>query len=53
MQHYSGKGIQSSEEGVDRWIEQFKERAKLVGWSEDHKRYDLKMLLDKSAFQTY
>ena len=53
MQHYSGEGIQSSEEGFDRWIEQFEERAKLVGWSEDHKRYNLKMLLDKSAFQTY
>ena len=53
MPHYSGEGIQSSEEGFDRWIDQFEERAKLVGWSEDHKRYNLKMLLDKSAFQTY
>ena len=53
MPHYSGEGIQSSEEGFDKWIEQFEERAKLVGWSEDHKRYNLKMLLDKSAFQTY
>ena len=53
MPHYSGEGIQSSEEGFDRWIDQFEERAKLVGWTEDHKRYNLKMLLDKSAFQTY
>ena len=52
MKHYSGEGIQSSEEGFDRWIEQFK-GAKLVGWSEHRKRYNLKMLLDKSAFQTY
>ena len=50
MPHYSGEGIQSSEEGFDKWIE---ERAKLAGWSEDHKRYYLNMLLDKSAFQTY
>ena len=24
-----------------------------MGWSEDHRRYHLKMLLDGSAFQTY
>ena len=39
MPYYSGEGIQSSEEGFDKWIEQFEERAKLAGWSEDHKRY--------------
>ena len=53
MPHYSGEGTQSSEDGFDKWIEQFEERAKLVGWSEDHRRYNLKMLLNKSAFQTY
>ena len=25
----------------------------LVGWSEDHKKYQLKMLLDCNAFQAY
>jgi hypothetical protein len=38
MKDYSGEGIQSSEEGFDRWIEQFEERAKLIGWSEDLKQ---------------
>ena len=53
MRHYSGEGNQTIEEGFDRWIEQFEERAKLDGWSDYHKRYHPKMLLDKSAFQTY
>ena len=26
---------------------------KLVGWSEDHKKYQLKMLLDRNVFQVY
>ena len=41
MPHYSGEGTQSSEDGFDKWIEQFEEHAKLVGWSEDHRRYNL------------
>ena len=51
--HFSGEGIQSGEDGFDRWLEQFEERAKLVGWSGDHKKYQLKMLLDRNAFQAY
>ena len=53
MTHFSGEGLQSGEDGFDRWLEQFDERAKLVGWSEDHKKYQLKMLLDRNAFQAY
>ena len=53
MSHYSGEGSQSCEDGFDKWVEQFEERAKLVGWSEDHRKYHLKMLLDGAAFQTY
>jgi hypothetical protein len=45
MKDYSGEGIQSIEEGFDRWIEQFEERAKLIGWSEDLKWYNLKISL--------
>ena len=50
--HFSGEGTQSCEEGFDRWIEQFEERARLVGWPDEHRKYHLKMLLDKAAFQT-
>ena len=53
LKEYSGEDIQSSEDGFDRWIEQFEERAKLVGWSEDLKRYNLKMSLHNSVYQTY
>ena len=51
--YFSGEGNQSGKDSFDRWLEQFEERAKLVGWSEEHKRYHLKMLLDKTAFQAH
>ena len=53
LKHYSGEGVQSLEDGFDRFIEQFEERARIVGWSEEHRKYHLRMLLDKAAFQTY
>ena len=53
MSHFSGEGVQSGEDGFDCWLEQFEERVKLVGWSEDHKKYQLKMLLDRNVFQAY
>lgn len=52
MPHFSGEGDQT-EDTFERWLEQFEERAKLVSWSEDHKKYHLKMSLDKTAFQAY
>ena len=53
LKHCSGEGVQSLEDGFDRFIEQFEERARIVGWSEEHRKYHLRMLLDKAAFQTY
>lgn len=50
---YSGEGEQALEDGFERWIEQFEERARLAEWSEDLRRYYLKMRLSKTAFQTY
>ena len=50
---YSGEGEQCLEEGFERWVEQFEERAPLAGWSEDLRHYHLKMKLSKTAFQTY
>jgi len=46
---YSGEG----EEGFERWIDQFEERARLAGWTDDLRSYHLKMRLSKNAFQTY
>ena len=39
LKHYSGEGVQSLEDGFDRFIEQFEERARIVGWSEEHRKY--------------
>ena len=51
--HYSGEDCQSYEDSFEKWIEQFEERSKLAGWSEEHQCYYLKMSLDKTAFQMY
>ena len=50
---YSGECEQCLEDGFERWVEQFEERARLARWSEDLRRYHLKMKLSKTAFQTY
>ena len=51
--HFSGEDCHSYEDSFDKWLEQFEECSKIVGWSEEHQRYHLKMSLDKTAFQTY
>ena len=43
----------NSFDSFEKWLEQFEERAKLVGWSGDHRRYHLALHLDSSAYQTY
>ena len=50
---YSGEGEQCLEDGFERLVKQYEERARLAGWSEDLRRYQLKMRLSKTAFQTY
>ena len=49
LQHFSGEGVHFSEDGFDRWVDLFKERARLVGWSDEHRKYNLKLLLNESA----
>ena len=51
--HFIGKDCHSYEDSFDKWLEQFEEHSNIVGWSEEHQRYHLKMSLDKTAFQTY
>ena len=41
------------DESFDSWLEQFEERAVLAGWSNDDRKYRLKMHLDKTAFHAY
>ena len=51
--HFSGEGSLVGKESFDRWLEHFEESTAVAGWSEDQKKYRLKMHLDKTAFQTY
>ena len=53
LRHFNGEGGLVGDESFDRWLEQFDERAALAGWSEDDKKYRLKMHLDKTAFHAY
>ena len=53
LPHFSGEGNLVGDDSFDRWVEHFEERATVAGWSEEEKRYRLKMHLDKTAFQTY
>ena len=41
------------EESFDHWHEQFEERSLVAGWSDEQKKYRLKMHLDKTTFQAY
>ena len=50
---FSGEGSLVGDESFDRWLEHFEELAAVAGWSEEHKKYWLKMHLSKTAFQTY
>ena len=41
------------DESFDRWLEHFEERALLVGWSDDDRKYRLKMHLEGTAFHAH
>ena len=51
--HFTGEGSLVGDESFDHWHEQFEERSLVAGWSEEQKKYRLKMHLDKTAFQAY
>ena len=46
---FSGEDIDSNEGSIDRWIEQFGERAKVMGWNAEQKLFQLKAHLEKTA----
>ena len=50
---YSGEGNQGDDEGIDRWLEQFEERACLAGWADETKLCQLKLHLEKTAAQAF
>ena len=41
------------EDGFERWLEAFEERAQLAGWSSEHKLYQLKLHLEDTALQVF
>lgn len=55
LPHFSGDGNLVGEDSFERWVENFDERARVAGWTEEERKYRLKMhcQLDKTAFQAY
>ena len=46
---YTGEGKQAVDDGFDRWLERFNEKASVIGWADEHKLYQLKVHLDQTA----
>ena len=53
LNKFSGENVDSEEDGFDKWLEVLEERAYLAGWSEEHKLYQLKMHLERTALQIF
>ena len=53
LRKFSGESIKTDEGSVDRWSEQFEERAHVAGWSEEQKLFPLKAHLEKIAEHTF
>ena len=52
LRKFGGENINTDEGSVDRWIEQFEERARVAGWSDPQKLFQLKAHLEKMAEHT-
>ena len=50
---YTGEGSDVADDGFDRWIERFKERAKIAGWTGEQQLYQLKVHLEKTAGEVF
>ena len=53
LDRYTGEGSQAEDDGIDRWLERFDERAHLAEWSDEVKLYQLKVHLDKTASHVF
>ena len=49
LRKFCGQNINTDEGSIDRWLEQFAERARVAGWSEEQKLFQLKAHLEKTA----
>ena len=50
---FTGDGKLTDADSFERWLENFEERAKLVGWNEAQQLHQLKLLLDKTALRAF
>ena len=50
---YTGEGTNAADDGFDKWIERFHERAKYAGWSEEEKLYQLKLQFGRTALDVF
>lgn len=50
---FTGEGVDISDDGFDKWLEKFQERAKFAGWTENDQLYHFKLLLEKTALETF
>ena len=53
LPRFTGEGPDLSDDGFDRWMERFRERADFAGWSESDQLYHLKLSLDKTALDVF
>ena len=53
LPRFSGENVQSEDDGFERWIESFEDRADLAGWSKDQRLYQLKVHLERTALQVF
>ena len=50
---YTGEGSDIVDDGFDRWVERFHERAKFASWSAEDQFFQLKLHLDKTALEVF
>ena len=50
---YTGEGGDATDDGFERWLERFRERAKFAGWTAEEQLYQLKLHLDKTALDVF
>ena len=50
---FSGENLDAEEDGFEKWLEAFEERAHLAGWSQAHQLYQLKVHLERTALQVF
>ena len=53
LSSFTGEGDDISDDGFDKWLEKFQERAKFAGWDGSDQLYHFKLLLDKTALDTF